>query len=88
MTMFRAAMAVALVFIGGIAAFLGAVVLLSALSGGSITLNYGAGASATSEVITRAATPDRFFQTVALLGGAPFAFGSFAAWWGWRRLRG
>ena len=77
-------MAVALVFIGGIAAFLGFVVLLSALSSGSLAFTYGA----TSEVVTRAADPQRFIKLVALLGGVPLVAGALAARWGWRALRG
>lgn len=87
MTMFRAGMAVALVFIGGIAAFLGAVVLGSALSTGTLTLSYGAGARATTEVLSRAADPSRFIQMTLLLGAGPVVLGGLAAWWGWRTLK-
>lgn len=87
MTIFRAGMAVAMVFIGGIAAFLGAVVLSSALSTGTLTLNYGAGAHATTEALTRAADPTRFMQMTLLLGAVPLVFGALAAWWGWRTLK-
>lgn len=87
MTMFRAGMAVAMVFIGGIAAFLGAVVLFSALSTGTLTLNYGAGARATTEVLSRVADPSRFMQMAILLGAGPMVLGSLAAWWGWRTIK-
>lgn len=87
MTMFRAGMAVAVVFIGGIAAFLGAVVLSSALSTGTLTMTYGAGARATTEMLTRADDPSRFMQMTVLLGVAPLVFGALAAWWGWRTLK-
>lgn len=84
MTMFRAGMAVAMVFIGGIAAFLGFVVLVSALSSGSLTVTYGAA----TEVATRTADPKRFAILVALLGAMPLIAGGLAARWGWRALRG
>lgn len=87
MTMMRAGMAVALVIIGGCAAFLGAVVLISGLSTGSIALSYGEGARATSEVVTRSADAARFMRLLLALGAAPLALGSLAAWWGWRTLR-
>lgn len=87
MSMFRAGMSVALVLIGAVAAFLGAVVLLSALSSGSLALSYGAGASATSEVVTRASDPARFLQLLTMLGVLPLVFGSLAAIWGWRNLK-
>jgi hypothetical protein len=88
MTMFRAALAVAMVFIGGIAAFLGGIVLASALSTGSIILNYGTGSRATKEVVSRAADPARFNEFALMLGAAPLVLGGLAAWWGWRSLRG
>lgn len=87
MTMFRAGMAVALVFIGAIAAFLGAIVLSSALSTGTLTLNYGAGAQATTEVLSREGDAERFMQMTLLLGAGPLLLGSLAAWWGWRTLK-
>ena len=62
MTMFRAGLAVAMVVIGGIAALLGAILLVSAFSSGSIAVSYGAGAGAVAETITRAGDPDRFMK--------------------------
>lgn len=88
MTMFRAALAVAMVFIGGIAAFLGGIVLASALSTGAIILNYGTGSRATTEVVSRAADPSRFNEFALMLGAAPLVLGGLAAWWGWRTIRG
>lgn len=85
MGMFRAGMAVAFVFIGGIAAVLGTIVLYAALSTG--TLSIAKTASAPIETIARASDPDRFYQMTALLGGLPLALGLAAAWWGWRTLR-
>lgn len=87
MTMFRAGLAVAMVVIGGIAALLGAILLVSAFSSGSIAVSYGAGAGAVAETITRAGDPDRFMNLVLMLGVAPFLFGAAAAWWGMRTLK-
>jgi hypothetical protein len=87
MTMFRAGMAVALVFMGGIAAFLGGVVLSSALTTGTLTMSYGTGARATTEVLSQVADPSRFMQMTLLLGAGPLVLGSLAAWWGWRTLK-
>lgn len=87
MTMFRAGLAVAMVLIGGIAALLGAVVLISAMSSGSISLTYGSGASAVAETVSRASDPGRFMQLVGLLGAAPLIFGVIGAIWGMRTLR-
>lgn len=88
MTMFRAVLAVAMVIIGGIAAFLGGIVLGSALRTGSIILNYGAGERATSEVVSRTADPSRFNELALMLGAGPLVLGVLAVWWGWRTLRG
>lgn len=87
MTMFRAGMAVAMVFVGGIAALLGTVLLASALSTGTIVLNYGAGSRATTEVVSRATDAARFNEYALMLGVAPLVLGALAAWWGWRTLR-
>lgn len=87
MTMFRAALAVGMIFIGGIAAFLGGIVLGSALSTGTIVLSYGTGSNATTEVVSHAADPGRFKEFALMLGGAPLVLGGLAAWWGWRTLR-
>lgn len=88
MTIFRAGMAVVCVFIGGIAALLGAVVLISGLSSGTLSLSWGVGAAAASQVVTRASDPQHFAMLLGLLGGGPLVLGALAAWWGWRTLRG
>lgn len=87
MTMFQAGLAVAMVLIGGIAALLGSVVLLSSLSSGSIALTYGTAGATVAETVTRAGDPSRFLYLVSLLGGAPLLLGGFAAWWGMRTLK-
>lgn len=84
MLMFKAAMAVAAIMIGAIAALLGAIVLISALSSGSIQIIQGA--IETSETTTVAADPSEFYRLVALFGLAPFAGGAIAAWLGWRAI--
>ncbi|MEQ1653206.1 MAG: hypothetical protein ABL897_12015 [Hyphomicrobium sp.] len=86
MTMFRAVLAVAMMFIGAIAAFLGVVLLLSALQSGSIQLSYGSGADAVTETASRATDAARYWRLVGALGIAPAVLGTFAARWGWRTI--
>jgi hypothetical protein len=87
MTMFRAGLAAAAVFIGAIAALLGVVILVSALGSGTLSLSYGAGAAAVTETVSQSGNPDRFWRLVAALGAAPAALGAAAALWGLRQLR-
>ena len=87
MSMFRAGLAAAAVFIGAIAALLGVVMLASALGSGTIALTYGAGANAVAETVSRAGDPGRFWQLVAALGIAPLVLGAAAVLWGSRQLR-
>ena len=87
MSMFRAGLAAAAVFIGAISALLGVVMLVSALGSGSIAMSYGAGASAVAETVSRDGDPARFWWLVAALGIGPFVLGTAAAIWGNRQLR-
>ncbi len=87
MSMFRAGLAAAAVFIGAIAALLGVVMMASALGSGTIALTYGAGANAVAETVSRAGDPSRFWQLVAALGFAPLVLGAAAVLWGSRQLR-
>ncbi len=88
MTLLKAGLAVAAILIGAIAAFLGGVLLLSALKTGAIQISYGTGAEALSETITLASDSARFWRLVAMLGVAPLGLGILAARWGWLRIRG
>lgn len=85
MDMFRAALTVGVIFIGAIAALLGLVVLVYALSTGAVTVSFGPGMT---ETITQAADPNRFMKIVLGLGLAPFLIGATAAYLAMRRLRG
>ena len=87
MSMFRAGLAAAAVFIGAIAALLGVVMLVSALGSGTIALSYGAGADAVAETVSRASDPGRFWRLIAALGAGPLVLGTAAAMWGSRQLR-
>jgi hypothetical protein len=87
MSMFRAGLAAAAVFIGAIGALLGVVMLVSALGSGTIAMSYGTGVNAVAETVSRAGDPGRFWRLVAALGVGPLVLGTAAAIWGSRQLR-
>ena len=84
MSLFKAALAVAFVFIGAIAAILGLVVVVSAIKTGAIILTYGA---ATPETVSQATDPNRFWTLFAGLGVLPLVLGGLAARWGLATLK-
>ena len=84
MSLFKAALAVAFVFIGAIAAILGLVVVVSAIKSGAIILSYGA---ATPETVSQATDPNRFWTLFAGLGVLPLVLGGLAARWGLATLK-
>lgn len=75
-----------LVFLGGVALFVGAVVTGSALSNGVIDYSYGAGSHAVRHTVTRAGDPEGFWRGVGLLGGLPMLLGALSIWWGRREM--
>lgn len=84
MDMFRAAMLVAVILIGGILALLGLVVVVSAATTGGVTISHGPG---TSETVTHVTDSARFMRLVLGLGGLPFIAGTIMVFLGVRRLR-
>jgi mannose/fructose/N-acetylgalactosamine-specific phosphotransferase system component IID len=86
MDMLRAGLAVSAMFIGAISAFLGAVMLLSALKSGSVQFSYGHGTSAVSDTVTLATDAARYWKFVVGLGVLPVIVGVLAARWGWRAI--
>ena len=86
MSMFRAGLAVAALLIGAIAAFLGTVIIFSALKSGSIQFSYGLGAAAVTETASRATDAAQYWRLVAELGLAPAIVGALAVGWGWRTI--
>jgi hypothetical protein len=88
MPMLKAGFAVALVFLGAIMAFLGAVLTLSALKTGSINVSYGTGADAIAETISQSAESARYWKFLIALGVLPMVLGGIGARWGWRQIRG
>lgn len=85
MDVFRAAMMVAVIVFGAIAALLGFVVLVVGLPAGSLTLSFVSGAM---ETVTRAGDPERFWRLMLALGAAPLLIGAGMVKFGMRRIRG
>jgi hypothetical protein len=73
-------------FIGAIAALLGTIMVVSALTTGAVQFSYGAGASAVTETVSQATDSARYWRLVIGLGFAPAILGAIAAWWGWRAI--
>ena len=84
--MLRAGLAVAAMFIGGIAAFLGVVVAVSALRSGSIQMSYGTGPDMVLDTVERAVDGMRYWKIFLALCVVPAVLGTLAARWGWRTI--
>jgi hypothetical protein len=76
-----------LVLLGGIAVFIGGIVMLTSLQSGAIVLTSGPSGSEVTETITRAADESRFWRLYAVLGVTPLVVGGAVLWWGVRAFR-
>lgn len=85
MPMFKAAMAVAAVFFGAISTVLGAIVTVSALATGTISIVREAGPSVP---LSFSDDPASFVFLLAAVGLAPLLIGAIAVRWVWRRISG
>ncbi len=88
MPLLKAGFAVALTFLGAIMVFLGAVLTLSALKTGAISVSYGTGTGSVAETITQSADAARYWKFLIGLGVLPMLLGGLSVCWGWRRIRG
>ena len=77
----------ALAFIGAVAIFLGAVVMLTSWQSGAIELSYTQAGRAVNETVTRLGDSARFWRLFSLMGIAPFVLGGAAVTIGVRLLR-
>lgn len=87
MPLFRMIFLVALVFFGGVALFLGGVVMLTSWQNGAITLSYTQEGRTIVETISRTADSGRFWQMYSWMGIAPAVFGVAALAFGLRAIR-
>ncbi|MEQ1576653.1 MAG: hypothetical protein ABL894_03280 [Hyphomicrobium sp.] len=71
---------------GAIAAFMGLVVILNALSNGRVSYSMMADGARVTHTAQRQAEPGLYWRTLGLAGGLPFVLGLGAAWLGRRIL--
>ncbi len=88
MPLLKMALPIGLIVFGAIAAFMGFVVLVSALRAGELTYIYGPEGAPKTERVTQAQDPDAFWRSVGLMGGLPLLLGGAAVWYGRRMMRG
>ena len=65
-------------FLGAVALFLGAVVMLTSWQSGAISLSYAEAGKGMTETVTRAADAARFWRLYGALGIAPVLLGAAA----------
>ncbi len=87
MTMLKVGAYIAAAFIGAVAAFLGAIVIIGAVKSGTIQMVYGTGSDVVRETVTRAGDETRYWQLVGLLGGLPLAIGMWVLRFGLHGLK-
>ena len=88
MPVFKMLFFAGIVVLGGVAVFLGAIVIASSLHVGSLTLNYEVDGKPVVESISRAGDAARYWKLFSLMGVLPCILGIAAVWWGVRTLRG
>lgn len=87
MIMLRAVLAAGAVLIGAIAAFLGGILVISAVTSGTIDFTYASDGKMVSESVSRAGDAARFWKLVFGLGVLPAGLGLISARWGWRSIK-
>ncbi len=73
--------------IGGVAAFLGLFVMLSALTSGIIRTSFTTARGVPAETLSFAADPGHFALLLACLGLAPYGARTICVTMGWRQLK-
>ena len=76
-----------LAFIGAVAVFLGAVVMLTSWQTGTIEISYSESGKIVTEKVARALNGARFWQLYGMMGLAPAVLGAIAVMFGVRGLR-
>lgn len=87
MPILRFAVLIFLVVAGGAAVLMGAVILLSALTSGTVMMTYVANGQPIAETVLRAADPGRYWRLVGLIGALPVLLGAASLVFGWCKLR-
>ena len=76
-----------LAFIGGVAVFMGAIVMLTSWQNGAIMLSYTAGGKSMTDTVSRAGDAAQFWRLYAMMGIAPVVLGAAAIWYGVRKIK-
>lgn len=87
MPLLRFILPIGALFLGAVAVFMGAVVLLSSLRAGQISTSWQSAEGLVMLTRSRASEPEEFWKLVGLFGALPLAFGGAAIWWGRRTMR-
>jgi hypothetical protein len=87
MRMLKAGILLTTLTIGGVAAFLGTFVMLSALTSGIVRTSFATARGVPSETVSFAADPGYFALLLLCLGAAPIVLGIIALQWAWRQLK-
>jgi hypothetical protein len=87
MRMLKAGILLTTLMLGGVAAFLGSFVMLSALTSGIIHTSFSTARGVPGETVSFAADPGYFALLLVCLGAAPVALGIFASRWAWRQIK-
>lgn len=87
MGLFKIAFFIMLALLAGIGVFIGAVMILTSLQNGAVSLSYTVDGRAMTETITRAGDSARFWRLLTMMGFAPVVIGSAALWYSVRYLR-
>lgn len=88
MGIFKLAVLVVITFFSAIAIFLGAVMMITGLQNGAVTISYTQSGKSITDTVTRAGDAARFWQLMGTMGALPFVVGAAAMWYSVRKLRG
>lgn len=87
MWLFKIGFFIALAFLAAVGVFIGAVMILTSLQHGAVSLSYTVDGRAVTETVTRAGDSARFWRLLTMMGFAPVVIGAGALWYSVRFLR-
>ena len=88
MGFFKVFFCAAVVIFSAVAIFLGAIMMLTSLQHGAISISYSIEGRNMSETVTRAADSARFWRLFLMMGLLPVTLGATVMWYSVRKLRG
>ncbi len=87
MAMLKVGFLFAVAFLAAVAMFMGAVMMITSLQNGAISISYTSGGRSIDETVMRAADGARFWRLFWMMGVLPMALGALACWLSVRKLR-